>query len=184
MLQILYVTVQWRRKGGGTGGTCHPNFSKVPFFREQSALYLREKCRLDCIFCPMAFDLGLDLFLYLVFPEKLFYFRVKYKILICAEKKFWFSGKNISGKFFSTSGKFLSFSGKNVICPEKFLVCTENVFEINSPPPPPVANISGKNFLGALFNRKVLLEDWPPPPPTFRCFLRPCDCIFVTYVWH
>jgi hypothetical protein len=42
--------------GWGEAARAPPTF-KVPFFREQSALYLREKCRLDCIFCPMAFDL-------------------------------------------------------------------------------------------------------------------------------
>jgi hypothetical protein len=43
------------------------------------------------------------------------------------------------------------------------------------PPPSPVTNISGGNFLGALFIPKVPLETCaPPPPPTFWCFLCPC----------
>jgi hypothetical protein len=39
--------------------------------------------------------------------------------------------------------------------------------------PPPVANISGKNFLGALFNTlksKVPLEAGAPPPPPPQTF--------------
>ena len=45
---------------------------------------------------------------------------------------------------------------------------------IISPPflPPPVANICGKNFSGALFIPKVPLQTGPPP--IFWCFLRPC----------
>jgi hypothetical protein len=45
----------------------------------------------------------------------------------------------MSGKMFGMSGKFFW---------DDF-------------PPPPVANISGKKVLGALFNRKVPLEAWP-----------------------
>jgi hypothetical protein len=29
-----------------------PKFWQVPFFREQSALFLREKCLKDCLFLP------------------------------------------------------------------------------------------------------------------------------------
>ena len=40
---------------------------------------------------------------------------------------------------------------------------------------PPVDNISGKIFLGALFNSTVPLE--AGAPPNSRCFLRPCATV-------
>ena len=55
---------------------------------------------------------------------------------------------------------------------------------------PPVANISWKIFLGALFNTlKCPYNPVPPPPPIFWCFLRPClqqplACIFQTLMLH
>jgi hypothetical protein len=47
-------------------------------------LYLREKCRLDCIFFPMAFDLWLDWILYFGVSWKIQLFSCK--ILICPEQ--------------------------------------------------------------------------------------------------
>jgi hypothetical protein len=38
--------------GVGTGGARPPRFWQVPFFLEQSALFLREKCLKDCLFLP------------------------------------------------------------------------------------------------------------------------------------
>ena len=135
--KVACIQVIWKQEKGlalrgvGTGGPGSPKFTKVPFFREQSALYLREKCRSDCIFCPMAFDLWLNLFLY-----------------------------------FGMSWKILLFSGKIIICPEKFWHLRKKI--LRWPPPlPPVANISVKKILGALFIRKVPFEAWPPPPPNF-----------------
>jgi hypothetical protein len=83
-------------------------------------------------------------------------------------------------------GKFFSFSGKNMISPEKFVVCPENFFilgkkcdisgkifgvsrkffEMTYPPTPPhpVANISDKKILGALFHSKSAPQSLPPPP--------------------
>jgi hypothetical protein len=64
----------------------------------------------------------------MLFAEKFFHFREKY---------------HISGNFFRIYEKMWYIR-------KMFLVCPENFFEMTSPPPP-VANISGKKFLGALF---------------------------------
>ena len=92
-------------KQGGQGGR-PPKFFKVPFFRQQSALFLREKCRSDCIFCPKGTFENLNLC----------YLR---KIVVIFRLKC-----DISGKNFGMSGKFFSFLGKNVISPENFLEMT------------------------------------------------------------
>ena len=133
----------------------------------QSALYLREKYRLDCIFCPMAFDLWLCLFLHFGISWEILLYSGK--IMICPKNFCNFREKyDISGKFFGTSGKYLPFSGKNVICPENFMVCQETFLRWS-----PVAKISGKKFLGALFHSKSAPRSLvAPPPPTCRCFLR------------
>jgi hypothetical protein len=78
---------------------------------------------------------------------------------------------DISGNFFVISAKNVSYLGKNVIYAENFLVCPENFFEMNSPPSPSVANISGQKILDALFYWKSAPQSLPPP--TFRSFLRP-----------
>jgi hypothetical protein len=98
----------------GGGGRPPTKFSKVPFFREQSALFFREKYRSDCI----------------------------ENLNLCYVRNIF------------------SISGKNIIYAEKILVCRENFFEMNFPP---VANITGKKFLDALFIRKVPLKACPPP---------------------
>jgi hypothetical protein len=111
---------------------------------------------------------------------------------ICFCIVFVFKNSVIFGWNFDMSGKILIFSGKSMISPENFLVSPENFLvplenfchflekmwyvrknfwyvrkfflRWHPPPPPPlpVANISGKKFLGALFNRKVPLEACPP----------------------
>jgi hypothetical protein len=58
------------------------------------------------------------------------------------------------------SGKMLLFSGKNYMS-VKIMTCPEVEF-LSRPPPPPVANISWKKILGALFFRNR-----PPPPQLF-----------------
>jgi hypothetical protein len=78
----------------------------VPFFREQSALFLREKCR----FRPKGTFENL----------KLCYVR---KIAVISGHKY-----DISEKIFGMCGKMFSFLGKNVISPEKVFVCPENFF--------------------------------------------------------
>ena len=51
--------------------------------------------------------------------------------------------------------------GKNYDMSEKFLYVCEDNDMLTSPPP--LANISRKNVLGALFFQKVPLENAPPP---------------------
>jgi hypothetical protein len=79
-----------------------------------------------------------------LFPEKNFNFREK-----C----------HISGKFFGISGKIFSYSGKNGIYPKNFFGMSGKYVGDDLPP---VVNISGKNFLDALFFRKVPLKAWSP----------------------
>ena len=90
----------------------------------------------------------------MLFPENFFHFREKY---------------HISEKFFGISGNIFSYLGKNVIYSENYFGMSGKFFEMTSSPP--VANISWKKFLDALFFRKVPLKAWPSP--TFRSFLRP-----------
>jgi hypothetical protein len=86
-----------------------------------------------------------------------------------------------SEKIIICPNKIFLFSKKIMIFVEKFCYLREKLwhirkfFWVDQPPhlPPPVANISRENFLGALFFRKVPLET--VPPPTFLCFLRPCQ---------
>ena len=141
-----------------------PTFQKCPFSAEQSALYLREKCRLDCIFCPMAFDLWLDLFLYFGIPLKILLFSGK--ILICPEKfcDFSLEKNDISGKIFSTSGKLLSFSGENMICYVRKHFCyVRKIFWDYLPPPPP-PTFPGKFFRCPSFQSKSAPRSLAPPP--------------------
>jgi hypothetical protein len=64
-----------------------------------------EKCRLDCIFCPIAFDFWLHLFLYFGMSWKILLFPGK--ITICPKKFCHFREKyDISGKFFGVLEKF------------------------------------------------------------------------------
>jgi hypothetical protein len=60
-------------------------------------------------------------------------------------------------KNYDICGKILLSSEKIMTYPKIFLS------RPTTPPPPPVANISRENFLGALFFRKVPLETVPPP---------------------
>ena len=57
---------------------------------------------------------------------------------------------------------------KNMISPENFLVCPEIFLRWLPPLPPP----SPKKILGPLFHSKSAPHSLPPPP-TFRCFIRP-----------
>jgi hypothetical protein len=72
-----------------------------------------------------------------------------------------------------------------MICPENFLYVYEDngmpgkFFELTSALPPPVANISGKNCLGALFFRKVPLETGAPPN-----FLILPTLLIITTAWR
>ena len=67
---------------------------------------------------------------------------------------FSFPGKiSYIRKIFWDIRKIFSYLGKNVIYPENF-------FEMTSPPPPPVANISG--ILDALFYSKSAPQSLPP----------------------
>jgi hypothetical protein len=59
------------------------------------------------------------------------------------------------------SGKILLFSEKIMIRPETFVYVLKS-FE--------VANISWKNFLGALFFRKMPIETCPPPQLFYASF--------------
>jgi hypothetical protein len=163
-----------RRRGVGTGGQGGQasKFSKVPFFREQSALYLLEKCRSDCIFCPTAFDLWLHLFLYFGVSWKiLLYSR---KIILCPEnyfhipKKIWYLGKN----FWYVRKIFFIF-GKKMLNLRKIFWHVRKIFW-DDLPPPPSPTFPGKIFKCPFVIRKVPLKAWPLPP-TFRCFLRPCQ---------
>ena len=156
------VKCMYNNRGVGTGGGWPPKFSKVPFFREQSALYLREKCRSDCIICTKAFDLWLHLFLYFGMSWKILLFSGK--IMLCSKLFFIFRKEYVfSVKIFGVSGKFFSFSGKNVIYPGTF-------FEII--PPPPRGQHFRENFFRCPIHSKIAPQSLPPP--TFRCFLRPC----------
>jgi hypothetical protein len=97
----------------------------VPFFREQSALFLREKCLKESLFCPKGTFENFNL-CYLA--ENFFHFREKY---------------GISVKFFGIFGKTVSYLGKNAICPEKlFWYVLKKIFEMSPPPPP---DMSRKN---------------------------------------
>jgi hypothetical protein len=87
----------------------------VPFFREQNALFLREKC---CCRPMVSFE-----------NLKLCYV---WKIFLISVHKY-----DISAKIFGMSGKNLSFLGKNVISQEKFFSWGENFFGLPPPPPPP-----------------------------------------------
>ena len=85
-VNLLYY--QGRRNGGGAGPL---KFSKVPFFREQSALFLREKCHSDCIFCAKGTFENLNL----CYFREIFFIsgkNIKYseKILLCPENFFHF----------------------------------------------------------------------------------------------
>jgi hypothetical protein len=66
-------------------------------------------------------------------------------------------------------GKNLIFPENLLVRPEKLLVCPEIFLGC---PPPPVANISGKIFLGAFSIETVPLEACPPQ--LLDAFLRPC----------
>jgi hypothetical protein len=88
----------------------------VPFFREQSALFLREKCLKESLFCPKGTFENFNL-CYLA--ENFFNFREKY---------------GISVKFFGIFGKIVSYLGKNAICPENFFWYVRKNFFETSPP--------------------------------------------------
>ena len=89
----------------GGGGAGPSKFCQVPFFREQSALFLREKCHKDSPFCPKGTFENLICY----FPENFFHFREKNGIL----------------------GKLFSYLGKNAICPENFFrYVRKKIFEM------------------------------------------------------
>jgi hypothetical protein len=122
----------------------------VPFFREQSALFLREKCLKIAFFAQRAL--------------------LKTLISVISRKCFSFPGKyHISGKFFCISGNFFLYVRKNVVYPENVLGMSGKFLWDNLLPP--VANFSGKKFLDALFYSKSAPQSLAPP--TFRSFLRP-----------
>jgi hypothetical protein len=119
----------------------------VPFFREQSALFLAWKMSLRLHFLSKGHFWKLD---FMLFPENLFHFREKYH-------KSW--------KFFGYFRKIF----------------------LRWPPPPPVANMSGKKILDALFYSKSALQSLAPP--TFTSFLRPwlkCTIVLkcLKCIWH
>ena len=81
----------------------------------------------------------------MLFPENFFHFWEKYHIF---------------GKFFGIPGKFFSYLGKNVVYPGKCFWYVRKIFEMTCLP---VANISGKKFLDALFYSKSAPQSLPPP---------------------
>jgi hypothetical protein len=81
----------------------------------------------------------------MLFPEKFFHFREKY---------------DISGKFLGINGKMFSYLRKNVVYPENFSGMSGKFFGDDFPP---VANISGKKFLDALFYSKSAPQSLAPP---------------------
>jgi hypothetical protein len=78
----------------------------------------------------------------------------------------------MTGKFFLPPRR-QHFRKKNFRCPFQY---PKVPLEAGAPPPPPppVVNISGKIFLGALFNiQKCPLKLVPPPPQSFDASYAP-----------
>jgi hypothetical protein len=128
------------------GAKC-PRFQKCPFSGSKVPFTSVKNVVQIAFFAQRSLIYDCICFCILVCPEKCCYVRVK----LCYARNFFF----IFGKKYDISGTIFDMSGK--------------FFEMTSPPP--VANISGWKFLGALFHSKSAPQSLAP---TLRCSLRPC----------
>ena len=158
----------------GQGGQGPPSFQKTKSFLWQSALRLREKCCSDCIFDSRMLQSNICESLWL---------------LECGAVKQWemtsllpahslaanraFQNQKSGWKIWKCFNYLRHFDLiSSVSWPQQPLICDCIYFSFPNLSPPPIGNISEKNFLGALFIQKVPLETGATQ--LFLCFLCPC----------